>query len=107
MAQMRPLQIFAQGKGVLPMFSEGEGFTSLEFPQLKTEYQTANSAATPFPGDTALRIKMNYAFALLRDSQYSYAESNFMRGLALNADFRSLYDVAKSASDAGLKSKKA
>lgn len=100
---MRPLQIFAQGKGVLPMFSEGAGFTDLKFTTLKTEYEAINKEAAKFPGNTAQRIRMNYAFALLRDSQYSYANSQFMRGLALNSDFRSLYDGAKSAIYAGVK----
>ena len=82
------------------MFSEG--FASLKFEQLKPEYEARDEASGNRPGDTALRIRLNYAAALLRDAQYSYAESNFMFALALNNDFRSLYDGAKSARNAGL-----
>lgn len=102
MSKMRPLQLYGQGKGPLPMFSESEEFENLEFEKLWENYRKADAASAKSPSNTALRIQLIYAFAMVRDAQYSYAGRRFMQALALNNDFRGLYEGAKAAVDAGL-----
>lgn len=100
MAAMRPLQLFGQGKKPLPEFVDN--FADLRFEVLDEQFQEADKAAAEKPGNTAARIRMQYAFALQRDAHYTYAGRRFLFALALNNDFRNLYDGAKSATDAGL-----
>jgi hypothetical protein len=100
MEGMKDIQLYGQGKAVIPLFSEQ--FESLLFPELVKDAEAKDEASAQFPGKSTLRMPMNLATALARDAAYSHAGRRHIQGLGLHTDFRKTYELAKVALDAGL-----
>jgi hypothetical protein len=100
MKAMREITLFAQGKKHYRDFEED--FEDLEFSSLLENYRSAEEAAAKTPYDMTARAKMIHAYGLYRDAMFSYCGRKFLQGLGIHNAFRTLYETAKSAKDAGI-----
>lgn len=74
---------------------------SLMFPDLRTEMDTADTAAARTPQNALRRGELVFAQALYRDAMYGHAGRAHLRALGVHNGFRAMYDLAKNAVNGG------